>query len=302
MKNIHQKLFGMQFKYIKLCIVFLIPLIGVGQDLSTDLEEGKQKYNQKEFKAAIKIFETLLENYPENADIHFWLGSSNIEALQEASLFEKASLSYYGLKHLKQAIAIDSSHIQARVRLANYYLHAPAIAGGSYSKALEQAIALRDYDKTTAYSLEASIYTSQKEYDKAVQLYLDLIEQKENNYKVYYRLAVISSEQQDYKKAIEYCQKSIDIYPDYLMGHYQYGKVAALGRIYVEKGIRNLQHYINSELESNLPGKHWAYLRLGDLYESKGEMSKAKEAYQKAIKLKPEFDKARDAVKKLNRN
>jgi len=300
MKNIRQKLFGMKFKYLSSFIVFMIPFISVGQELSTNLEEGKLKYNEKDFKGAIKIFETLVENYPGNADIHYWLGTSNIEALQEASLFEKASLSYYGLKHLKQAIAIDSSHVSARVRLANYYLHAPAIAGGSYSKALEQAIALRNYDKTTAYSLEASIYTSQKEYEKAEQLYLDLIEQKENNYKVYYRLAVISTEKQDYKKAIEYCQKSIDIYPDYLMGYYQYGKVAALGRFHVEKGILNLQRYINSELASNLAGKHWAYLRLGQLYESKGEMSKAKEAYQNALKLKPEFDEARDAIKKLN--
>jgi len=56
MKNIHQKLFGMKFKYLNsFIIVFLIPLIGIGQDLSTDLEEGKQKYNQKEFKEAIKI-------------------------------------------------------------------------------------------------------------------------------------------------------------------------------------------------------------------------------------------------------
>jgi len=290
----------MQFKYIKLFVAFVIPLIGVGQDLSTYLEEGKQKYNQKEFEEAIKIFETLLENYPENADIHFWLGSSNIEALQEAGLFEKASLSYYGLKHLKQAIAIDSSHVSARVRLANYYIHAPAIAGGSYKKALEQANALRDYDKTTAYSLEASIYTSQEEYDKAEQLYLDLIEQKENNYKVYYRLSDIRLAQKNYEKAIAYCQKSIDIYPEYLMGYYQFGKVAALGNILHKEGIRNLQYYINAELESNLPGKHWAYLRLGQLFEMQRKIGEAKRAYQNALKLNPEFDKARDAVKKLN--
>lgn len=281
-------------------LILLIPLIGVGQDLSTKLEEGKLKFNEKDFKGAIKVFELLEEKHPENADIHYWLGSSNIEALQEASVFEKASLSYYGLKHLQQAIAIDSSHVPARVRLANYYLHAPAIAGGSYSKALEQAIALRNYNKTTAYSLEASIYSSQKEYDKAEKLYLDLIERKENNYKVFYRLAVIKSEQKDYQKAIEYCQKSIDLYPDYLMGYYQFGKVAALGNIFHKEAIRNLQYYINAELESNLAGKHWAYLRLGQLYEIKEEISKAKESYQNALKIKPEFDQAKTALNYLN--
>lgn len=299
MKGIHRKSYSMLFKQLISLIVLMIPFICAGQDPSAKLEEGTLKFNEKDFKGAIKVFESLVEKYPGNADIHYWLGSSNIEALQEASLFEKASLSYYGLKHLKQAIDIDSSHVSARVRLANYYLHAPAIAGGSYSKALEQAIALRNYDKTTAYSLEASLYTSQKEYDKAEQLYIDLIERKENNYKVFYRLAVIKTEQKDYQKAIEYCQKSIDIYPDYLMGYYQFGKVAALGRIHIEKGIRNSQHYINSELESNLPGKHWAYLRLGELYEIKGENIKAMEAYQNALKLKPGFDEARDAVGKL---
>lgn len=290
----------MLFKQRISFLVLLIPFIAVGQDMSTKLEEGKLKYNEKDFKGAIQVFESLVEKHSENADIHYWLGSSNIEALQEASLFEKASLSYNGLKHLKQAIAIDSSHVSARVRLANYYLHAPAIAGGSYSKALEQAIALRAYDKTTAYSLEASIYTSQKEYDKAEQLYLDLIERKENNYKVFYRLAVIKSEQNDYQRAIGYCQKSIDIYPDYLMGYYQYGKVAALGNIFHKEAIRNLQYYINAELESNLAGKHWAYLRLGQLYEQLGEIVEAKNAYQNSLKIKPGFKEAKNAIARLN--
>jgi len=291
----------MLLKFSSIILLFIIHLNSFAQNSKSVFEEGKKNFDEQNFNKAIEIFESLIEKHPDKADFHYWLGASNIEALQEASLFKKASLSYYGLKHLKKSIAIDSSHVSARVRLANYYLHAPAIAGGSYKKALEQAIALRDYDKTTAYSLEASIYTSQKEYDKAEQLYLGLIQRQENNYKVYYRLAVISSEQQDYKKALEYCQKSIDIYPEYLMGYYQYGKVAALGNISrEEEAIRNLKHYINSELESNLAGKHWAYLRLGQLYERLGEMTEAKNAYQNSLKIKPEFKEAKNAITRLD--
>jgi len=286
----------MQLKYISVILVFIIPFTSVGQVSSTNIEEGKKKYDEQDFEGAIKIFESLVEKYPENADFHYWLGSSNIEALQNASLFEKASLSYNGLNHLKKAISIDGTHVKARVRLANYYIHAPAIAGGSYSKALEQAMTLREYDKTVAYSLEASIYTRREEYDKAEQLYLDLIERKENNYKVYYRLAVIKSEQNDYKKAIEYCQKSIDIYPDYLMGYYQYGKVAALGSINIKEGIRNLQYYIDSELEPNLPGKHWAYYQLGRILEAEGKIDLAQKNYEKALLLEPSFKQAKSAL------
>jgi len=286
----------MQLKYISVILVFIIPFTSVGQVSSTNIEEGKKKYDEQDFEGAIKIFESLVEKYHENADFHYWLGSSNIEALQNASLFEKASLSYNGLNHLKKAISIDGTHVKARVRLANYYIHAPAIAGGSYSKALEQAMTLREYDKTVAYSLEASIYTRREEYDKAEQLYLDLIERKENNYKVYYRLAVIKSEQNDYKKAIEYCQKSIDIYPDYLMGYYQYGKVAALGSINIKEGIRNLQYYIDSELEPNLPGKHWAYYQLGRILEAEGKIDLAQKNYEKALLLEPSFKQAKSAL------
>jgi len=290
----------MQLKYLSIILVFMIPFVSFGQVATTSFEEGKKKYDEQDFEGAIQIFESLVEKYPENADFHYWLGSSNIEALQEASFFKKASLSYNGRNHLKKAISIDGTHIQARVRLANYYLQAPRIAGGSYSKALEQAIKLREYDKTVAYSLEASIYTHREEYDKAEQLYLGLIERKENNYKVYYRLAVISTDQDDYGKAIEYCQKSIDIYPEYLMGYYQYGKVAALGSInHEEEAIRNLQHYINAELEPNFAGKHWAFLRLGKLYEKLGKTKEAREAYQNALKIKPEFDDAENAVERL---
>jgi len=149
----------MQLKYISIILVLMIPLVSFGQVSSTNFEEGKKKYDEQDFKEAIQIFESLVQKHPENAEFHYWLGSSNIEALQEASFFKKASLSYNGLNHLKKAVSIDSSHVEARVRLANYYLQAPRIAGGSYSKALEQATALREYDKTVAYELATFWWT-----------------------------------------------------------------------------------------------------------------------------------------------
>lgn len=291
----------MKFR-INLLLLISLSTIGMafGQtDAQKAFDKGKSNYENAQYEQAINNFEEAVELSANNAEYHYWLGIANIGALEEASIFKKATLSYDARSHLMQAIELDPSHQLARVRLANYYIQAPAIAGGSYSKALEQAEALKSYNATAGAELEATVYLEQEEFDQAEKVYLDLLEKGNNNEKVYYRLSVVSIGRKNYQKALAYCKQSISTYPDYLMGYYQYGKVSSLGKIDLAQGIKHLNTYLDSEIPSNLPKKHWAYLRLGNIYELQGQKASAKKAYEEAIKLNRGFKEAKAALEEL---
>lgn len=288
------------------CFLFVIAfqlmsLSGISQNTDiTNFNKGKELYEKGEFVEAISFFKKAVEMEESNADFHYWLGAANVAALEDASMFKKATLSYDARSSLIKAIELDPAHVNARIQLANYYIQAPAIAGGSYSKAQEQAAALKKYDPIYAAELEATIFLQKEEYDEAEKVYKTLISDGQHNEKVYYRLSIISLSRQNYQQAIEYCQQSIDEYPEYLMGLYQYGKVASIGNIETQSGEENLKKYIQSDIPDNLPKKHWAYYRLGKIHELDGNIEEAKSAYENALSHEKGFKEAKKALRELD--
>ncbi|MCX6285888.1 MAG: tetratricopeptide repeat protein [Bacteroidetes bacterium] len=49
------------------------------------------------------------------------------------------------------------------------------------------------------------------------------------------------------------------------------------------------------------PDSEHYYWYLGNLYQEKGELESAKENYNKALSINPDFGRAKDALKKLNK-
>lgn len=286
----------------KACLIIcsLLAEISYSQTENKSFNQGKSWYDQGEYPKAVEAFEQAVKQSPNNADYYYWLGAANIGALDKASFFQKATFAFDAKSNLLKAIDLDPKHVSARVTLANYYIQAPAIAGGSYSKALEQAEELKKIDLFKGVEIEALVYLNDEEYEKAEQLYLNMIRDGTNNKKVYYRLSVISISRKDFKQAINYCKKSIEVYPDYLMGYYQFGKVASLGNIELKSGITHLNKYIQSDYQSGLPKKHWAYFRLGEIYRSLKQPLEAKKSYEQALEIKGDFNEAKQALKKLD--
>ncbi len=283
-----------------LIICFLLVSNSYSQGEKSSFLTGKNWYGQGEYLKAIAAFEKAVTQSPNTADYYYWLGAANIGALEKASFFEKAAFSSNAKSNLIKAIELDPNHKSARIQLANYYIQAPAIAGGSYSKALEQAEELKKIDLFAGIEVEASVYLNDEEYDKAEKVYLDMINNDRSNEIVYYRLSVISKSKEDFKQALAYCRKSIEVYPDYLLGYYQFGKVASVGKIELEDGIKYLNKYIQAAYQKGLPKKHWAYYRLGEIYRIQNKLTEARKSYEASTKLKSDFSQAKEALKKLN--
>jgi tetratricopeptide (TPR) repeat protein len=93
-------------------------------------------------KEAHDRFERAAELQPDNADGQFWLASASFDHVDDVGMLSQMSLASEGRKAFEKAIVIDPNHVAARVGLAQFYLAAPGVAGGSVAKAKAQGEAL----------------------------------------------------------------------------------------------------------------------------------------------------------------
>jgi len=93
-------------------------------------------------KDALERFEVAVELSPGNADYQYWFAAASFERVDDVNMLSKMSLASDGRKAFEKAIAIDPNFVAARIGLAQFYLGAPGIAGGSVEKAKAQGDAL----------------------------------------------------------------------------------------------------------------------------------------------------------------
>lgn len=261
---------------------------------------GRSYLQLGKHKQAIQYLEQATRLNDQSAQLQYWLGMANFAILRSNIPFSKKG--YYShkvKKTLKAALALDSTHTKARMQLALYYLNAPKIAGGSTTKAMKHAQILRTYDKKSAYLLEASIYIKNKNYAKAEGVYLKSLKEAVHDQRIYYLLAEVNHQMKRYTKTFDYCEKSFQTAPEYLMAYYQFAKTAAQTRQRTKQGIAHARHYLSKDPDNKAhPGNHWVYYRLGLLHKIQHQEVAAKTAFERALKIKPGFKQAQKALSK----
>jgi tetratricopeptide (TPR) repeat protein len=76
---------------------------------------------------------------PDNSSFHLWLGRVYGEKADRANFLEAAGLAGKVRAEFERAVQLDPKDVDARLDLAEFYLEAPGIFGGSEQKAREQA-------------------------------------------------------------------------------------------------------------------------------------------------------------------
>jgi hypothetical protein len=108
---------------------------------------------------AIEVLEKAIELDPKDPGLHKLLGDACVEAISPGRPMKAFKLGNRAQAAYAEALAIDPSHVGARMGLLRYYLGAAAILGGSTAKALEQAAILEATDEIEAWKAYRMIYT-----------------------------------------------------------------------------------------------------------------------------------------------
>lgn len=270
-----------------------------GNDHKTIYHLGISEFHLGDFKEAEQNFKSAISQESNVSDYYLWLGRTYKQQLQAASFFEKGILSGKALENYKKAVKVDPENVTARIALANYYIHAPSIGGGSISKAKEQVEEVKKYDPEEAVVLMAEIYTSENNYDAAIEEYKRLLEIEPGNTNACYRLGMLYQGLEQYAEAMDMFEMAVSIDTNEFASLYQVGRTSIFSGTNINRGIECMKAYLLANPGSPYPSADAAHWRLGMLYELNGNIGKALLEYETALSIKPGEKKYMDAIGQL---
>ncbi len=319
--------------YIFVVLFAVLFSLSLAAEINQGLEKGIKLFEEKKYPAAREFFEGFVKENPKNdtalfylgkiwliqddhdkaidwlkkavelnensSEYHLWLGQAYGIKAQNSSVLKQPFLAKKVKNEFKKAVELDSTNLDARLGLMQYYLVAPGIMGGDKDEAKKQAEEIKKQDPLLGHRALGLIYENEKDYDKAEQEYLNAVEIDTSKVNSYYALGHFYVRIEKYDKATQTFDKILEIDPEEMDAYYQIGRMGALSGQNLDRSVECFKKYLTKEPGENSPSLAWAHYRLGMVYEKKGEKELAKTEYQAALKLEPDHKEAKKALKDL---
>jgi tetratricopeptide (TPR) repeat protein len=245
---------------------------------------------------AIRYLEIAVRGAPKEAQFHLALGKAYGARAARLSLLKQLSMAKKSRNELEQAVALDPSSLDARETLMRYYLVAPGIAGGSKSKAAEQARAIQALD---AYHgrVAAAMIDEGNSPAAAEETYLGAIESAPDKALAYYQLNDLYQHEKRYEEAAQLMQRLYAKNASEVKALYYIGRAGALSGDSLTRAEGALRKYIAADFVEENPMPARAYYYLGMVLEKKGDKAAALAAYQESLNREARKETA-DALRK----
>jgi len=278
-----------------LLCVFLLTLSG-SVFSATPLDKGIQLLEKKDFKGAIQFFKAkvkeneddasanyylgrsylMIDDYdfaveycekavdlnPKVADHHFWLGQALGRKIREVNVVRQAFLAPDILEAFEKTVELDPKHLGGLIGLTTFYTQAPSVAGGDLEKAKTFAARVSKIKEKQGRLLFIQIYTRDGKTAKA-----------EEEFKAYDKSFVDSTD-------------GYQFYNTY--GYF------LLERKKTAEAVQKFEK--QAKLAPNDPN---VWDSLGDGLQAAGKPKEALVAFEKALKLKPDFKPSKEKAEAL---
>jgi tetratricopeptide (TPR) repeat protein len=255
-----------------------------------------QKWDQ-----AIAAGEQAVKVAPNNSEYHMWLGRAYGEKANHSSFVTAAQLTKKIRKEFERAVELNAQNLDARTDLAEFYVEAPAIMGGGKGKAKQQAEAIAQQDEATAHWLQASILAKENKNDQAEREYRAAIEASHNqgsywlNLASFYRRTGRLNEMESaITSAIMADKKKPNVFFDA-------AQILFAARRNFVGAAQFIRKYLAGTTVEEAPAFQAHYL-LGEILEKQGNKDGAVAEYRAALALAKDYDRARDALNRLQQH
>ena len=144
-------------------------------DAEAMLYLGRIAIEQSDGDEAVRWIEEAIKKNDHSSSYYQWLGSAYSLKGTAANPLERMSLAASLKRAMERAVELDSTNIEARINLLQFYLQAPAMMGGGVDKARVQAAAIMARDSYQGRLQNASIAENQKDTVAAERSLRDLV-------------------------------------------------------------------------------------------------------------------------------
>lgn len=242
---------------------------------------------------AVEHLEKAVELNDLNAEYHYMLAEAYMANFQYTGLVRMPFIAPKVKTQLELAVKCDPGSTVYREALVNYYVFAPAILGGSYQKAHEQADEVSKIDPYVGMLAHAGVYAEEGESGKAVNLYKKAIYSRPASWQAYhhfgnYYLGIHKSD-----AAITMFKKYVEVASDHAESYHQLGQAYQQKRMYNE-AIAAFRKALEKD-----PSRTPLVFRIAQLYEFSGNTALAREQYQRYLSMVPSGRAADDARVKI---
>jgi len=283
---------------------------------------------------AAKLAETAVHLDPKYGPAQRELGDIYCSQAENASVFKQLGFARKCKAAFEAAVSLDPMDAANVEDLVGYLMQAPGIAGGDKKRAGELAASIVKADASRGYLIQAEIAGMEKR--DPVGLYQKAVEADPGNYDARMALAIYClGRSHDLAQGERHLRAALDANPDRVRAYRQLaGMLASQNRLdeaaellaraeaaipddlspYVAAGNNLVSHKIDlpraenyfkkylaqtREPEAEAPSLAMAHRSLGLAYEKEGRKAEAIAELHTALRLKPEFEAAKQDLKRM---
>lgn len=136
---------------------------------------GRSLFQTGQYRHAATSLLQAINLRPDQSRYHYWLARAYGESARYSNFMRQAFLAPKIRRGFEAAVRLDPGAVDARIGLANFYMQAPRMMGGSKALALQQASAISKLDAVEGQLIVALIYERQKKSKEAENIYQGLI-------------------------------------------------------------------------------------------------------------------------------
>ena len=252
---------------------------------------------------ASPLFEKAVALQPKVAAYHLWLARSYAaEAKRTSNVMRLVSIGWNCGDELEAAVSLDPASLEARLDLVRYYVTAPALVGGSWSKARAQAAEIAKRDAALGAFADGYVAYRRKEYGVGRTRFRNAVRlavARETKVLALTWLGYLSQETQQYDDAFGAFDEILRIDPAHAHALYEVGRTALFSGRDLDRGEASLKRYLTTTPRYDEPSIADAHLQLGLLLERKGDTEAARREVEAALRLDPEVEGGRAAEQRF---
>ncbi len=235
---------------------------------------------------------------PDNGRFHLWLGRVYGEKAGQVNFMSAASLAGKVRQEFERAVQLDPNDVEARLDLAEFYLTAPGIIGGSEQKARQQARFIQTLDSGREHWIYARIAEKKNDPATAEREYRQYIDVSNGDAEAWLNLALFFRHQKRYdemEQAIVKLSQAPIREPDVLCE--ASAILVRTGRDY-PFATELINRYLASGPVEKAPA-FWAHYLRGTLLERQGDKAGAEREYRASLSLAHNYGNAQQALNRV---